>query len=92
MNDSDLIYLADLNLAESLREIARWRVSSEIIEQDDLLLVSGGDSTPMTNSVIRVGDRPYPPAEEVMNRIKRLFRQQEFRLQCAHSPASRFRS
>ncbi len=78
MNNNDLIYLADLNLAESLREIARWRVSSEIIEQDDLLLVSGGDSTPMTNSVIRVGDRPYPPAEEVMNRIKGYFGNRNF--------------
>ena len=78
MNNNDLIYLADLNLAESLREIARWRVSSEIIEQDDLLMVSGGDSTPVTNSVIRVGDRSYPPAEEVMNRIRGYFGNRNF--------------
>ncbi len=73
MNNQDLIYLADLNLAESLREIARWKVTSEIIEQEDLLLVAGGDSTPLTNSGIRVGDRAYPPADEVMDRVRKYF-------------------
>jgi ribosomal protein S18 acetylase RimI-like enzyme len=73
MKNYDLTYLADLNLAESLREIARWRVDSEIVEQDDLLLVAGGDSTPMTNSVIRLSDRPYPSPEEVGNRIRDYF-------------------
>jgi hypothetical protein len=69
MTNNDLICLADLNFAESLREIARWRTDSEIIEQDDLLLIYGGDSTPMTNSVIRVGDLACPPADQVMNRV-----------------------
>ncbi|OGP51837.1 MAG: hypothetical protein A2Y79_08860 [Deltaproteobacteria bacterium RBG_13_43_22] len=73
MTNQDLIYLADLNLAESLREIARWKTHSEIIEQDDLLLVAGGDSTPLTNSSIRLGDQALPPADEVMERVRGYF-------------------
>jgi ribosomal protein S18 acetylase RimI-like enzyme len=73
MTNQDLIYLADLNLAESIREIARWKVTSEITEQDDLLLAAGGDSTPLTNSAIRVGDQAYPPADEVMERARSYF-------------------
>jgi ribosomal protein S18 acetylase RimI-like enzyme len=73
MTNNDLIYLADLNLAESMREIARWKVDSEIIEQGDLLLVVGGDATPLTNSAIRMGNQALPPAEEVMDKIRNYF-------------------
>lgn len=73
MNKNDLIYLADLNLAESMREIARWKADNEISEQDDLLLIVGGDSTPMTNSAIRVGDRALPPVDEAMDKIRNYF-------------------
>jgi hypothetical protein len=72
IND-DLIYLADLNYAESIRETVRWTNHSEIIEQDDLLLIAGGGSTPQTNSAIRVGNHAGPPAEEVMERIRVFF-------------------
>jgi len=74
MNKNDLILLADLNLGESMREIARWKADNEIVERDDLLLISGGDPTPMTNSAIRVGDRAFPPADEAMNQIRNYFR------------------
>ena len=73
MTNHDLIYLADLNYAESIRETARWTTNSEIIEQDDLLLIAGGGSTPQTNSAIRVGNHAGPPAEEVMERIRVFF-------------------
>ena len=69
MTNKDLIYLADLNFVESMREIGRWKTTSEIIEHDDLLLIAGGDSTPQTNSAIRVGDQARPPAEDIMDRI-----------------------
>jgi hypothetical protein len=78
MTTQDLIFLADLNLAESLREIARWKAQSEIIEQDDLLLVAGGDSTPQTNSAIRVGDQVYPPADEVMDKVRGYFGERNY--------------
>ena len=68
-----MIYLADLNYAESMRETARWATNSEIIEQDDLLLIAGGGLTPETNSAIRVGNHTGPPAEEMMERIKTFF-------------------
>ena len=73
MNNHDLIYLADLNYAESFRETARWTANCEIIEQDDLLLIAGNDSTPVTNSAIRLGNFPYPPAEQVMERVRTFF-------------------
>lgn len=73
MQNNDLITLADLNHAESLQETARWRADSEIMEQDDLLIITGGDSTPVTNSVIRVGIQAGPPADEVMERVSAYF-------------------
>jgi ribosomal protein S18 acetylase RimI-like enzyme len=73
MKKNDLIYLADLNLAESVREFGRWRADSEIIEQSDLLMVAGGDATPMTNLAIRLGGQAQPPSEEVMDRIRDYF-------------------
>ncbi|MEW6187466.1 MAG: GNAT family N-acetyltransferase [Thermodesulfobacteriota bacterium] len=73
MNHHDLMYLADLNLAESLREIARWRITSEIIEKEDVLFVAGGDNTPMTNSVIRLADQASPSADEVLAQARDFF-------------------
>ena len=73
MTHQDLIFLADLNYAESMREIARWRVDSENSEQDDLLMVAGGDSTPVTNSAMRLGNHSGPPAEDIMNRVRGYF-------------------
>jgi Acetyltransferase (GNAT) family len=73
MKYKELVFLADLNHAESLREIARWRTESEIMERNDLLLIAGGDSSPVTNSAIRVGDQAGPPAEEVLERVRNCF-------------------
>jgi hypothetical protein len=73
LTNRDLIYLADLNYAESMRETARWATNSEIIEQDDLLLIAGSDSTPVTNSAIRIGNHAGPTAEEMMERVKTFF-------------------
>ncbi len=73
MKNDDLITLADLNHAESLRETARWRADSGIMEQDDLLIITGGDSSPVTNSAMRVGHHDRPPADEVMERVSAYF-------------------
>lgn len=77
MTKHDLIYLADLNHAESIRETGRWKADSEIIEQDDLLMVAGGDKTPVTNSAIRIGDHPRPHADEIMGRVRDYFGHRE---------------
>ncbi|MBI4766136.1 MAG: hypothetical protein HY787_16310 [Deltaproteobacteria bacterium] len=77
MNKHDLIYLADLNHAESIRETGRWKADSEIIEQDDLLMVAGGDKSPATNSAMRIGDHPRPPADEIMDRVRDYFGNRE---------------
>jgi ribosomal protein S18 acetylase RimI-like enzyme len=73
MTNHDLLYLADLNYAESVRETARWRADSEIIEQNDLLLIYGGDPTPVTNSVMRTGEHSGPPADVILDRVKEYF-------------------
>ena len=73
MKKDDLITLADLNYAEFMREMARWNAASEIIEQDDLLIIAGADSTPVTNCAIRIGDQARPPADEVMERVRTCF-------------------
>jgi ribosomal protein S18 acetylase RimI-like enzyme len=73
MKKDDLITLADLNYAEFMREMGRWNAASEIIEQDDLLIIAGADSTPVTNCAIRVGDQARPPADEVMERVRTCF-------------------
>ncbi len=73
MTNHDLIYLADLNYAESIRETARWANHCEILEQDDLLLIAGGGLTPQNNSAIRVGNHAWPPAEEMLEKVKSFF-------------------
>lgn len=73
MTNHDLIYLADLNYAESIRETARWATNCEILEKDDLLLVAGGGSTPQSNSAMRVGNHARPPTDEIIERIKAFF-------------------
>ncbi|MBI5605675.1 MAG: GNAT family N-acetyltransferase [Deltaproteobacteria bacterium] len=73
MNDHDLIDLADLNYAESIREVARWRADSEIIEQNDLLLVAGGGKTPVTNSAMPLGNQAGPPADALLERVRGYF-------------------
>jgi GNAT superfamily N-acetyltransferase len=78
MNHHDLIYLADLNLAESIREFVRWRRHGEIFEKDDLLFVSGGDADPVSNSVIRLSARPDPQAEAVLKLVGDYFGKKQY--------------
>ncbi len=69
----DILYLSDLNLAEFVREMARWNVKSEIIEQDDLLITKGEDSSPVTNVAVRLHRCAQPPCEEAIYRIKSFY-------------------
>jgi len=72
MND-DMIYLSDCNLAEFIREMARWNTESEIIESDDLLITKGPDSSPVTNVAMRLHRGAEPPHDEAMLRIKSFY-------------------
>ena len=46
-SERNLVELADFNLFEAAREMARWNEDSEISEAFDLLLISGGDPFPV---------------------------------------------
>jgi ribosomal protein S18 acetylase RimI-like enzyme len=67
LNKSDLLYLCDLNFAESIREIARWTAESEILESNDLLLVAGPDNSTATNFTIRLQRGAHPNARTVLD-------------------------
>jgi ribosomal protein S18 acetylase RimI-like enzyme len=63
MDDATLIELSDLNLAESAREMARWRSEWRVDERDDLLCIAGADAFPVgyTNAVLALGRAPAEP-------------------------------
>jgi ribosomal protein S18 acetylase RimI-like enzyme len=67
LSKSDLLYLCDLNFGESIRETARWRAESEILERHDLLLVAGSDKTTATNIAVRLHRGASPSAQIVLD-------------------------
>jgi len=73
MNIDDLLYLSDLNLAESVREMTRWHADGRIIEQDDLLITKGASASPVTNCVIRTSPGAKPDAGSVMKLIREYY-------------------
>jgi ribosomal protein S18 acetylase RimI-like enzyme len=73
MNLDDILYLSDLNLAEFIREMARWNAKSEIIEHDDLLITKGEDTSPATNVAVRLHRCAQPPCDEAIYRIKAFY-------------------
>jgi hypothetical protein len=73
MDENEILHLSDLNLAEFVREMARWDPSSEIIEQDDLLITRGAGSTPITNVAISLDRGGGLPGEEVLRRIRSFY-------------------
>jgi GNAT superfamily N-acetyltransferase len=73
INKSDLLYLCDLNFAESIRETARWRAESEILEFHDLLLVAGSDNTTATNFAVRLHRGASPDAATVLDKCSSFY-------------------
>jgi hypothetical protein len=67
------IRLADLNLAESLREFTRWSAEGEFVEQDGLLMTAGADAFPAINDVMRCGTDAQPDAELLFERAQAFF-------------------
>lgn len=77
MKTSELLHLADLNLAESVRETARWNAASEIIERDDILLIRGADSSPVTNVAVPIARGDGAGSGRTMEIIKAFYREHD---------------
>jgi hypothetical protein len=80
MDQHELLQLADLNLAESHREISRWNPNTDMAEQGGVLFVCGANTFPAVNFVIRVGrllksspDKLISQAKEFFGKRKRSF-------------------
>lgn len=73
MNQDELLQLADLNLAESHREISRWNPNTDMAEQGDVLFVCGANTFPAVNFVIRVGRRLKSSPDKLISEAKEFF-------------------
>ncbi len=62
MTPSEILELSDLNLAESIREMARFHADARIVEQDDLLMIASCDPFPVgfSNAVFALGGPADP--------------------------------
>ena len=76
MTGDDLTALADLNLAEATREMARWDAGSEIHESGDLLMVRGGHDFPVgfSNAAMALGTRPPREPKALIEALQPFFR------------------
>jgi ribosomal protein S18 acetylase RimI-like enzyme len=71
----ELIELADLNLFEAAREMARWSPDSEISEGSDLLLIAGPDPFPVgyANSAFALSAGEPAAPRLAIERARRFF-------------------
>jgi GNAT superfamily N-acetyltransferase len=77
MNTEVILNLSDLNLAEFIREMARWNAESEILEQKDLVLTKGPDNSPVTNVAICLGKVKEHSGADVFNNIQSFYRERK---------------
>ncbi len=77
MNTEDILHLADLNLAEFVREMARWNKAGEIVEQDDLLLTKGAGRSPATNFAMCLNNRQGRSGTDLFNHIQSFYRERK---------------
>lgn len=77
MTKEDILYLADLNLAEFVREMARWNAAGEILEQDDLVLTKGISRFPSTNVAIRLSSAVDKSGTATFERIQSFYRERK---------------
>jgi ribosomal protein S18 acetylase RimI-like enzyme len=77
VNESEVLELCDLNLAEATREMARWHPASEIEEHDGILRVAGADPFPIgfTNATLRIDPGVSP--DRVLNAASQFFAARE---------------
>ncbi|MEE9913651.1 MAG: GNAT family N-acetyltransferase [Deltaproteobacteria bacterium] len=77
MNTEDKINLSDLNLAEYTREVTRWNLSGEILEQNDLLLTKGSYPFPTTCTAMTLGGMASETASATFDRIRTFYRERK---------------
>jgi ribosomal protein S18 acetylase RimI-like enzyme len=75
MNEETLLRLADLSLAESYREMARWHTHTEILEQGSMLLTCGPDSFPALSFAMRTGPEARPSPDDFLRIATAFFRE-----------------
>ena len=77
MNADEVLALADLNLAEATREMARWQGDYRIEERDDLLLVADASDFPVGhgNCAMALGNQAPESAERVVAQADEFFGQ-----------------
>jgi hypothetical protein len=73
MHRDDMLTLADLNYAQSWRELVRWRTEGSITEEDDLLLGASVSRSPGFNRSMRTGAAGNPSAADVLDRAQAYF-------------------
>jgi ribosomal protein S18 acetylase RimI-like enzyme len=73
MNPEELLQLSDLNIAESYREISRWNPRTDMVEQGDILFVSGAGTFPAINFVIRVGNSLRSSPDMLIDQARTFF-------------------
>jgi hypothetical protein len=73
MIQDELLQLADLNLAESHREISRWNPNTDMAEQGDILFVCGANTFPAVNFAMRVGRRQKSSPDKLISQAKEFF-------------------
>jgi Acetyltransferase (GNAT) family len=73
MNQDELLYLSDVNLAESYREFSRWSKNADIAEQGDVLFVCGASTFPALNFAIRTNRQPQTPPDLLISRAREFF-------------------
>jgi ribosomal protein S18 acetylase RimI-like enzyme len=73
MNQEELLQFSDLNIAESYREISRWNPRTDMVEQGDILFVSGAGTFPAINFVIRVGNYLRTSADILIDQARAFF-------------------
>jgi hypothetical protein len=77
MNKEDILHLADLNLAEFIREMARWNAESEIFEQNDLILTKGPGLSPVTNVAMNLSNAKDGFSAGIFDRIQSFYRKRK---------------
>jgi len=77
MNRSELLQLADRNLAEFVREMARWNATGEILEREGLLLTKGPGSFPSTSVAVCLENNTDHEAGRIFERVRSFYRERQ---------------
>lgn len=77
MNTEEILNFADLNLAEFVREMARWNPAGEILEQDDLVLTKGISRFPSINVAISLSSAADKSGAATFERIRSFYRERK---------------